>query len=878
MLRKAIISTIVLILAVTAWGAAGRLSASQPASVGAAVPPNESFGLCYVTLADYPADEARYQRGISTGATWTRWPLYWRNIEKVAGTFDYSAHDPVVAADIAHGFRTDAILLGTPHFHATGGSPWIPAPRVEQKNFPHQVTSFSQKMGVSSASSTPQNLYQPVFDDGTDIPGPGKGINPSNYWARFVSDIVARYKPGGWLANQEGWPEGTGVSHWEIWNEPDFWRFWSGTVEEYFRLLKVGYLAAKFADTDCTVLVGGLANYFDGSWFPRLLDDIAEDPDRMANNWYFDVVATHSYSRSQDTYEHTWRIGDLLRPYGLGDKPIWINESGVPVWDDYPGPTWDPNSDLRATMEEQAAYLIQDYTYGLYAGAEKVFYFMLHDDCGNGPDEHDAYGLFRNTEDAPCYPSDGRARPSYTAYRVAATHLRDVEPLWHSTPEDQQEQIAFYRPATKERVTVLWATQGLTVTAQVSATGDEGLLIDQAGITQTITPISGVYNVTLPKATNQNHPFRPPDEYMIGGRPYLLIERDTLPPTSSVEPLPPASAPRFEVRWGGEDLGSGIASYDVWFNDDGGPLQVWMTGTKATSASFSGVVSHTYGFAVRARDRAGNEEPIPAAPQASTLVVSGVPVSGTVIDADGGMVMNATVTISGTNTLSEVASGEGGLWSAMLQAGEYAFYASAPGYGTWPAPRHVTVSDSTHVTLTLAPPVNAVAAGDFEGPGVWEAWARPNGEVSLSTEAFDGQAAALLGSGAGRPVTCDQNGQPGELWTLKQTVSVPPGRQPTLSFLSAISTTQADFDYAWLEVVIVDDGRPYYLVPWGELWRASDWTLTSLDLSAWQGRTVDVLFQVVRCSAQSFTATLDRVSVGSVRLPLRRIFLPLTIR
>jgi hypothetical protein len=111
---------------------------------------------------------------------------------------------------------------------------------------------------------------------------------------------------------------------------------------------------------------------------------------------------------------------------------------------------------------------------------------------------------------------------------------------------------------------------------------------------------------------------------------------------------------------------------------------------------------------------------------------------------------------------------------------------------------------------------------------------------------------------------------------LKQTVSVPQGYPSTLSFLSAISTTQTDFDYAWLEVVIEDDGQANY-PPGGELWRASDWTLTSLDLSAWEGRTVDVLFQVARCSGQSFTATLDRVSVGSARLPYR-VFLPLTMK
>jgi len=559
----------------------------------------------------------------------------------------------------------------------------------------------------------------------------------------------------------------------------------------------------------------------------------------------------------------------------------------VPVWDDFPATAYSvpPDSPYRGTMEEQAAYVIQNAALAFYHGVERYYHFMLHDDCGNKPP--DAFGLRQNFTPHVCNPAQGKRRPSYAAYQLVVEQFRDLTPLWR-TKGDGQDQVAFYRADHRARVLALWATGGVTVTATVEATGETGQLywiepisspLGTTGIsrTLTLTPTSGIYTLTLPPATNQNSGKPGDTNYYIGGRPYLLVERDTLLPTSSVEPLPPTSGPAFVVRWGGEDRGSGIASYDVWFNDDGGPLQAWITDTTATSAAFTGIISHTYGFAVRARDRAGNEEPIPSAPQASTLVVAGVPVSGTVVDAGGERVVGAIVTISGTNTLTEVASGEGGLWSAALQTDEYAFFSNAPGYGAWPAPRHVTISETIHITLTLAPPVNAVAAGDFEGSDVWDAWARPNGEISLSTKAFDGQAAALLGGGAGWPVTCIQNGQPGELWTLKQTVSVPHGYQPTLSFLSAISTTQTTFDYAWLEVVLLDEGQPHYLVPWGERWQASDWILTSLDLSAWQGRTVDVLFQVVRCSDQSFVAILDRVSVGPARLP-HRLFVPLTMK
>ena len=849
-----------------ALGLLAVLGGSQPAQ--GADPPeagNDRFGLCFVSSAEYPADEARYQRGLSTGATWTRWPFYWRDIEKAPGTFDYSAHDPVVAADIAHGFRVDAILLGTPDFYATGGSPQVPAPRVEQKNLPCQIASFSWEVGVSSASTAPQNLHQPVFDDGTDIPGPDKNINPDNHWARFVADIVARYKPGGWLATQEGWPEGAGISHWEVWNEPDFAFFWSGTVEEYYRLLKVAYLAAKFADPDCTVIVGGLANYFDPYWFPRLLDAIEEDPDRAANNWYFDAVAVHMYSRPWDTYWHTWRIGYYLRLHGLDDKPIWVNESGVPVWDDYPGPTWEPDSPYRATMEEQAAYVIQNYVYGLYAGAERIFFFMLHDDCGNGPDAHDAYGLFRNTADAPCYPSDGRARPSYTAYRVAATHLRDVEPLWRRMPEGQQEQIAFYRPTTRERVMVLWATQGVTVTTQVSATGSAGLLIDQAGITRTISPTNGVYTVTLPAATNQNLPGS--DEYMIGGRPYILIETDTLTPTAQVEPLPPYSSRVFTVRWRGGDDGSGIASYDVFYNVDGGPLTAWLTETVATSAPFTGTVGSTYGFAARARDRAGNVGPEPSEPQAQTTVVEGALAGGKVTDNTARPVAGAQVTlISGTGITYTVVTDEGGLWrTERLPLTTYTVTASAPGYGQWPAPRQLALSgpDVLDFDLNLPPVTNLVRNGDFEA-GL-EGWT-PGGSTApqIGGEPFDGQNALVLGKDF---VGQEELGGGGNS-TVHQTITVPiTVTSPHLSFVYRLVTEETAQGSDWFEVILIEGDQTTYLIQSGEEWQNTEgWRQLSFDLSSWRGHTFDLYFNVWQSSPDSPTlAYVDEVSVGPAR-------------
>jgi hypothetical protein len=66
-------------------------------------------------------------------------------------------------------------------------------------------------------------------------------------------------------------------------------------------------------------------------------------------------------------------------------------------------------------------------------------------------------------------------------------------------------------------------------------------------------------------------------------------------------------------------------------------------------------------------------------------------------------------------------------------------------------------------------------------------------------------------------------------------------------------------------VVLIAGGQPYYLVPWGQVWQATDdWTMVALDLSQWRGQTVDLRFQVVHCSNQSLSATIDRVSIGEI--------------
>jgi hypothetical protein len=597
------------------------------------------YGVNFITSAEDPADAQQFQNGQATGAAWNRWPMYWFNIEQSEGNFIWAAVDTAVQGDITYGFQTDAILLGTPPFYTTS------LRHIAGDPPPTVSTSRPSLLSLDAIqTATPVGLYDPVFTDGSDIPGPGKSINPNNRWARFVSTAVNRYKPGGVLAQQAGWPAGAGITHWEIWNEEDYLFFWDGTVADYARLLKVAYLTIEQTDPTAQIIFGGLSNInLSTVANPNFYNDIMAlfdaDPLAATFNYFHDILATHSYFYAWNSWYHVWRAHHTLAIRGL-DKPIWLNENGVPAWDDYPGPVWDPHSGFRATMTEQADFVIQSALFSTFAGADGIFHFQLYDGCGNQPagtdfpphngelcDEDgqipgtnfpcagDANGLFRNPTDATCFtqhPNPESPRPHFDAYRVLTDYFTDVEPLWRLRPggsdpaNGPQEWIAFYQPTTESRVLGMWARFGQAETAVVPTTNQSGngLLITPDGITQTVVAQNGVFTLTLPAATNQNAPWDP-TLYAIGGRPYLLIEQDTLAPVLSLT-APPFAEYTIHLSWNGADDGSGVANYDLFVAVDGSPAEPWLAQTTQTTAVYQSQPFHAYTFTLRGRDRAGN--------------------------------------------------------------------------------------------------------------------------------------------------------------------------------------------------------------------------------------------------------------------------------
>lgn len=499
-----------------------------PAQDSAIRAPN--LGINHISAPNDPIADQRYRNALTLGVGWNRWPLYWNDIETTPGSYNWNAYDQLVSNDQRYGLRTDAILLGIPGHQRDGGSI--------------------------------RGLYEPIFSDGTDVPAPGKHPNPKNPYASFVYAAVTRYMPGGTLAAQSGWGGTQGIRVWETWNEPDLPQFWSGTRQDYARLLKVTYLSVRQADALAQVMFGGLAYITAGDYLADTLALIAQDPQHDTYNWYFDMVAVHSYTDARRGARLIAHAKSVLAGYGL-ERPVWLNESGVPVWDDYPGPTWTANQPsgrrYRGTMEEQALYMIQNTALAWAAGAEVVFVFQLYDDCGNQPmgtnfapdsgQAGDAYGLFRNDRSSSCFSQSTQPntpRPAASAlYRMAqvfgSRQIRGVTEVNLNSAAtvlafdlSPQQGVAAFGSITaggsgsniSERAYVMWNRSPDRLVMEVPASGISAQLYDMSNVSYVLSAQEGRYEIGLPSVARGEYPLLTSWEVeQISGDPYILVEQ-----------------------------------------------------------------------------------------------------------------------------------------------------------------------------------------------------------------------------------------------------------------------------------------------------------------------------------------------------------------
>ncbi len=355
-------------------------------------------------------------------------------------------------------------------------------------------------------ASPPRGLDLPIED-------------PGNLWATFVRRAVNFYGP-------------RGVHRWIIWNEPDiapgvYGHEWAGTVEQYYRLLKVAYLVIKEADPSAQVHLAGLTYWHDQGWLHKFMRVATADPEAPSHNYFFDTVSLHIYFQTDTVDFIVYQTRAALAAYGVS-KPIWINETNASPDSDPLWPIVRPR--FQVDLREQASFILESYALGLSAGAQRIAVYKLMD--AGLPPGGEPFGLLR---------PDHSRRPAYTAYRLVTQHYAGTgsaratrDPLW--------AQVTLDRGGLTTRV--FWARTTAEVSLVVPALAAQALLIDQEGNVQTLDGQGGSYRITLPGA-------RCADVVLgciIGGPTYLLVEEASagLPATPIAAAASPTSSPTEE--------------------------------------------------------------------------------------------------------------------------------------------------------------------------------------------------------------------------------------------------------------------------------------------------------------------------------------------
>ena len=128
----------------------------------------------------------------------------------------------------------------------------------------------------------------------------------------FVRDSVAHFKGK--------------IKYWEIINEPNLIPFWDNmepSPEDYAKVLETCYRAVKDGNPDAKVLYAGVAGV------PL---DYIERTYKAGAGKYFDIMNIHPYQWAtfpeSGLRNQISELKELMKKYGLQNKPIWITEVG----------------------------------------------------------------------------------------------------------------------------------------------------------------------------------------------------------------------------------------------------------------------------------------------------------------------------------------------------------------------------------------------------------------------------------------------------------------------------------------------------------------------------------------------------------------------
>ncbi len=243
---------------------------------------------------------------------------------------------------------------------------------------------------------------------------PGNAAEPSdmNDWRTFVRTVATRYKGR--------------IRAYEIWNEPNVTRFWTGSLEQLIAMTREASIIIHGVDPQA-IVVSPPATGFPGlKWLPEFLN--------MGGNQYVDVIGYHFYTGKapEALLQLVDAVKRVMAENGAQDKPLWDTEAGwlrpVPI----------------ESPETGAAYLARTYLLLWAEGVQRFYWYAW--------DNHVTVSLQTTDADSRTLTPAGRAFATIQEWLVGARMD------WCRTDTDEIWQCQLSRQGTQQWI--IWNPGG----------------------------------------------------------------------------------------------------------------------------------------------------------------------------------------------------------------------------------------------------------------------------------------------------------------------------------------------------------------------------------------------------------------------------------
>lgn len=232
----------------------------------------------------------------ATGVGLLREHIYWDQIERAPGVFDFTRLDALIGAAAERGLTVLPVLTSTPQFYSTRplglqNDGWPPSDPASIFDFAYQLT---HRYGAAGT-----------------------------FWGCLVPGLFCRrpYLP---------------VTAWQVWNEPDLPAWWRTGVDPaaYVRVLQYAYLGLKAGDPTAEVVLGGLSlnALLPGGYLQQLYT--------LGAARFFDTLAIHPYAANVATVvAHIQTTRQIATANNDAGVPIRVSEYGFATGGESPWTT-----------------------------------------------------------------------------------------------------------------------------------------------------------------------------------------------------------------------------------------------------------------------------------------------------------------------------------------------------------------------------------------------------------------------------------------------------------------------------------------------------------------------------------------------------------